>query len=328
MLTSRSGMCVPRALTLATCVLLLCGTGALCAATESSPFKTMVRGSPVNVEWRIQWEPPASIHRIKVGPMTWGTNDVIRWAKYFGLTNRCDPIPSNLTIAPGWWARDFTDNTRLRWRVTYFSRRENCLAYASGDDGYRWDLQRHEPLFRNVPPKDEAVVLADRLIKELGVEVLWARRANGQLMTSQLVHGTGFFRRGSTNHEEVIQQQGVYLYQKVGDGTLLGGDLGTVLVKFVSDRKVSDVEVRIVRERGKVAVRAVSKSELIEAVSKGKAWIRPDLNLGTVVEVVGAEIVYPAIGRWQSETLRPFYRLHVRKQGESEKEFLFVEATQ
>jgi len=321
-------MRAPRSLLIATCALLLFGSGVQCAAAERSPFKTLVRGSPVKLQWRIEWEPPATIHRIKVEPMNWSTNDVIRWANFFGLTNRCEPLPGNIVGAPGWWVRDFFDSSHLNGRLISFSKSENCLSYSSGDDGYRWDLKRHEPLFRNVPSRDEAVVLAEPLIKELGVDVPWARRANGQLLTSQRVHGTGFHRRGSTNYEEAVQQQGVYLYQRIGDGTLLGDEQGAVLVRFVSDRKVSDVEVRIVRERETVAVPAVSKAEINEAVSKGNTWICPNLNFGTAVQVIGAEIVYPATGRWQRDTLRPFYRLHVRKPGECEKEFLFVKATQ
>jgi hypothetical protein len=328
MLTNLSEMCLPRVLTLAAWALFVLGSGVRGASAERPPLKTLARGSTVKLEWRIDWEPPTRIHRIKVVPVNWSTNDVIRWARYFCLTNNCEPLPGNFISAPGWWIRDFTDTRRLNWRATCFSQRENCLSYTSGDDGYRWDLKRQEPLFRSVPSRDEAVLLAEWLIKELGVEVSWARRANGQLLTSQRVHGTGFYRPGSTNYEEVVQQQGVYLYQKVGDGTLLGDEQGAVLVRFVSDRKVSDVEVRVVRELETIAVPAVSKAEINEAVGKGNTWIRPNLNLGTTVEVIGAEIVYPATGRWKSETLRPFYRLHVRKQGDREKEFLFVEAIQ
>lgn len=311
---------------LGTLFLFLFGMSAGCSA-ERPPFATVTRSSPVKLEWLIEWKPPTEIHQIKIAPMNWSTNDVIRWAKYFGLTNVCQPMPGNLAPAPGWWIRDFTDSSGLRWKVTYWSQRENNLLYSTGDDGYRWDLKRHEPLFRGVPTRDEAVALAEPLVKELGIDVPWARRASGQLLTSQRVHGTGFFRRGSTNYEEVVQQQGVYLYQKVGDGTLLGDEQGSVLVRYVSEHKLSDVEARIVREIETIPRSAVSKAELIEAVRTGKAWGFPNANLGPTVDVIGADIIYPVNRRWKNEVLRPFYRLHVRKPGESERDFLFVEST-
>src|SRR5687768_15145667 len=192
------------------------------SATNGAPFPSLVRSPPVRFEWRCDWEPPTRVSCVRIAPAKWSTNDVIRWARFFGLTNRCERLPGDFSGAPGWWVRDFDggDNrSRLRWRATSHSQRENCLSYASGDDGGgRWDVQRHQPLIRGVPTKEEAIVLAEKLIRDLGLEFSWARRSDGQLLTSQRVHGTGYIPRGTTNYVEVVQQQGVYLYQKIGDG--------------------------------------------------------------------------------------------------------------
>ena len=108
--------------------LILFGLPGPTLVAERFPIEGFVRNLSVKLEWRCDWQPPTKIHCIKVGPRNWSTNDVLRWSGFFGLTNTCNPIPINNTSAPGWWVRDFTDNTGLKWSVTSFSQRENCLA--------------------------------------------------------------------------------------------------------------------------------------------------------------------------------------------------------
>ena len=296
-------------------------------AEELFPVPGTIRNGPIRVKWSTDWEPVSKVSCIKVDRLDLNRSDLSRLSAFFAMQGTTEQIPGNVELSPGLWVRDRFDKSRLKWRSAYISFRDNLLGYSSGDDGFRWDIANHLPLVTNVPSLTESIVLCENVLKNLFPAVTLAKKFNNSIMASEVVHGVRYFPRGTTNVSDVTQERGVRVFQKVGDGILMGpGDLGSAVVKFISNREVSSIECQFVQEVWSSEIRSASKIEIASRVFEGQSW---GLNVekgSNEIYVDGVDVVYPISRNWRRGPLMPFYRLRVKNLQSNNSGFVFVEA--
>lgn len=247
------------------------------------------------LDWRAGEPPQSNLVIYAVVPPRYEQSRLEALAKAVGISGPIVPMPDDLTIAPGYWIKEPNPTNSFLWTSVYFSKSTGLIGHGSWDSGHRWDLKNRRPFASGVPDRDEAFRRVIALLPALGVTTNDLElRANGTIRWQSTTDGTTYTDRTDKQRKRYIRQRTITLFQRVPNGGITHsiGNGGCLEAGFVSEGKLTSVEMlfRQMKEVGQA--KPLTKKEVIKALEKGRGWTLRQF-LPPNLTVTNCALVYP-----------------------------------